>query len=101
MIHRRRLPYEIFCHSHMVPYGAGKERMIPARWQRNRSMKSSVSSYELCSVFFIFCFASVLFWCTSFKCGGGWANSQGQYALTARGDKAGGCLLARFSLLPS
>lgn len=38
----------------MVPYGAGKERMIPARWQRNRSMKSSVSSYELCSVFLFF-----------------------------------------------
>lgn len=38
----------------MVPYGAGKERVIPARWQRNRSMKSSVSSYELCSVFLFF-----------------------------------------------
>lgn len=38
----------------MVPYGAGKERMIPARWQRNRSMTSSVSSYELCSVFLFF-----------------------------------------------
>lgn len=54
MNRRRRLPYEIFCHSHMVPYGAGKERMIPARWQRNRSMTSSVSSYELCSVFLFF-----------------------------------------------
>lgn len=30
------------------------KRMIPARWQRNRSMTSSVSSYELCSVFLFF-----------------------------------------------
>lgn len=37
-----------------VPLTVQVKRVIPARWQRNRSMKSSVSSYELCSVFLFF-----------------------------------------------